>query len=279
MKRIGKDVDARDRWKDQNASYANTIESPYHVHRAAVIKKLIAELPMSSALCIDVGCGEGIFLELLASRGASVIGFDPNARLVDLARSRLSKRGLEAEVRVGGLEVLERMEASAGDHLMAFNVIAYFTEEEEKRFYQEAWRVLKDGGNLVVTHSNELFDLFTLNAFTVEFFVKSFCGEACREQIASLVTHPNQPDRLSYNVRENPLTYRAKLGGHGFEEVQQEFINLHRVPPLLMDPEVFVDIDKKEYPDTLGWEAKERWKLMFLCSMFGSRSVKRNGGR
>jgi hypothetical protein len=42
-----------------------------------------------------------------------------------------------------------------------------------------------------------------------------------------------------------------------------------------MDPEVLTDINRRAYANTLGWDEKDRWKLLFMCSMFGSRSVKR----
>ena len=52
-------------------------------------------------------------------------------------------------------------------------------------------------------------------------------------------------------------------------------MNLHPLPPLLMDQSVFLDIDSRDYPDTLDWPAIDRWKLLFQCSMFGSRSTRR----
>ena len=70
----------------------------------------------------------------------------------------------------------------------------------------------------------------------------------------------------SYNVRENPLTYKFKLAKYGFLEKRQEFINLHPVPPSI--------IGDKIYYDTLNWNEDERWKLMFICSTFGSLSTR-----
>ena len=95
-------------------------------------------------------------------------------------------------------------------------------------------------------------------------------GQSLKSQIEGLeeISEDTPDEPVSYNVRENPLTYRFKLAEYGFEEVQQEFINRHNVPPPLMPA-------ARDYPDTLEVPESERWKLMFVCSSFGSRSVRR----
>lgn len=133
-------------------------------------------------------------------------------------------------------------------------------------------RVLRPGGVFVITHSNDLFDVFTLNRYTVDFHARCFGSDP--DDIASLLTHPDKPDRTTFNVRANPLVFRHELARYDLTEERQEFIHYHPQPPLLdeRDPD---DIDVFAYPDTLGWPAEERWRLMFQCSMFGSRSVRR----
>lgn len=117
-------------------------------------------------------------------------------------------------------------------------------------------------------HSNELFDLFTLNAYTVEFHRRHFGADP-----SPLLTAPGKPERIRFNIRENPLVYRLKLASLGFGEVRQEFAHPHAMPPLLSlgDPDA---INRKHYPDTLNQPEGERWKLLFTCSMFGSRAVR-----
>jgi len=272
---VGKEVSASDYWAKRSAIYKSNIDGAYHRHRLAMVRRLLNDVNVASSTCIDVGCGDGIFLEYLARRGADVIGFDTSKEMVGSARKRLSQARLKGRLFTGGLKTLNKIETRSTDLLLAINVIAYLTVEEESFYYREARRVLKEGGTMVVTHSNELFDMYTLNAFTVEFFAKYFCSAASSSRVSSLLTYPNEPERTSFNVRENPLTYRHKLSDYGFDELQQEFANFHPLPPLLMDPKGFVDIDAREYIDTSILDPKERWKLMFMCSMFGSRSITR----
>src|SRR5687767_2956556 len=51
---------------------------------------------------LDIGCGVGAFLRLVAERGAQPFGLDASEALVDLARKRLP----HADLRVGDMEAL-----------------------------------------------------------------------------------------------------------------------------------------------------------------------------
>jgi len=272
IRKVGKDVRAEDYWLERSSSYAKRIEGQYHRHRLAMVEALIGDCDLKSRICVDLGCGEGIFSEYLLSRGARVIAFDPAEEMVRSAAERLHKTDRDSRVFKAGVEGLRSIAPESVDFVFALNVIAYLSDDEEGLFYKESARVLRRGATMVVTHSNELFDMYTLNRFTVEFFQRHFCGADGGSGVGSLLTQPDKPDRVSFNIRENPLTYRYKLGNYGFDEVQQEFANLHEVPPALM---VLADIDKRVYANTLAWDEKKRWKLLFMCSMFGSRSLKR----
>lgn len=258
MRRIGKDISSTDYWQAQSADYAEALDTRYHRHRLNVIGSLIEPVPPGGTV-LDFGCGDGVML--LGFEGTRRIGIDPSCELLD--RARQSVPG--ATFVEGGVERLAETETGSVDLLLCLNVAAYFTDEEDARFYSEVSRTLKPGGALVITHSNELFDLFTLNAFTVDFFRRNFGTDP-----TPLLTHSDQPDRLSYNIRENPLCYRHKLSRYGLREDRQAFSNQHARPPLL---EPF-DTMSKEYPDTLSVAQEQCWKLMFTCSTFGSRAVK-----
>lgn len=275
IRKVGKDVTAEDYWRERGASYASRIEGLYHRHRLAMVEALIRDCDLKSRICVDVGCGEGIFSEYLLGRGQRVIAFDPAEEMARSATERLHKIDRDARVFKAGAEGLRSIATESVDFVFALNVIAYLRDDEEGLFYTESARALGRGGTMVVTHSNELFDMYTLNRFTVEFFQRHFCGADRGSGVGSLLTQPDKPERVSFNIRENPLTYRHKLGDYGFDEVQEEFANLHEVPPALIDPEILADIDKGVYANTLGWDEKDRWKLLFMCSMFGSRSLKR----
>lgn len=273
LPRVGRDVDATTYWRNRARDYEDEFGGSYHAHRLDVVSHVLDRVDVAARLCVDLGCGEGVHVEELARRGADVVGFDPAEELVASAAARMQRAALPARIERGGVEALEQFAGGTVDLLLAINVLHYFEDREEERFYREAGRVLMPGGSLVVVHSNELFDLFTLNRYTVEFHARHFGVEP--HAVATLLTRPNEPDRTTFNVRENPLTYAHKLARLGFDEVDQEFANFHPAQPLLMDPRDHADVNRRSYPRTLGWGDEDRWKLFFTCSMFVSRSTRR----
>ena len=130
-------------------------------------------------------------------------------------------------------DALRAVPSASLDAVLSFNVLAYLTQDEEKTFYEQSARALKVGGYLLVTHSNELFDMFSLNRYTLEFFQRHLASEPCYHSLLKeLLSKADFPrEAMSYNVRENPLSYRYKLARYGFDETRQEFINLHAAPP------------------------------------------------
>lgn len=267
-------MDWKDYWRDRSADYIEGLEGPYHTNRLAMVKALLTDTPLRNTTCLDFGSGDGAFTEYLLSEGARVEGIDVDTTMVQAAEARLRSRWPEVRLRLGGVEALGELPAESVDHLVALNVLAYLTRDEEKAFYQEVGRILRKAGSLTVTHSNELFDMFTFNRYTVEFFRRHFSFSSQQCDVSSLLTYPDRPDRRRFSVRENPLAYRHKLRGFGFLEIRQEFAILHTAPPLLTPDIDFDDINSRTYPPTIEWPEGEKWKLMFACSVFGSHSIR-----
>ena len=185
---------------------------PYHEHRIAVTKALLPDL--TGKRVVDFGCGEGVMIREAKAMGArNIIGIDLDEFMLGQAKSS----GADRLVR-GSVPELAKVDGA--DCLLAANVAHYFTDSEDQAFYQEARRLLPAGGALVVTHSNELFDLFTLNAFTAAFHERHFASD-----VRSLLTNPDAPSRLTFNIRENPLSYPDRMAALGFRIERMEFIN------------------------------------------------------
>jgi 2-polyprenyl-3-methyl-5-hydroxy-6-metoxy-1,4-benzoquinol methylase len=257
MKRVGAEIRASDRWQAVGKTYAETIEGAYHQHRLAVIDALLP--PFTGKRVIDFGCGEGVLIRKAIAKGASnVVGIDIDRTLLDLAADSGA-----SDLILGSVDQLA--DVGAADILIAANVAAYFTRDEDEAFYVHAKRILAGGGHLVITHSNELFDAFTFNAYTVGFYQRNFGCDP-----TSLLVHPDKPARNTFNVRENPLAYPTKLASAGFSVFRMEYMNYHAQPPLLGkdDP----DDMQRVRQDTLLIPPEDRWKLNFQCSMFGVRA-------
>jgi SAM-dependent methyltransferase len=92
---------------------------------------------------LDIGCGAGAFLRLVADRGARVFGLDASEALIELARARLP----EADLSVGEMEALPY-----GDD--TFDLVTGFTSfffaNDMVAALREAGRVAKPGAPVVI---------------------------------------------------------------------------------------------------------------------------------
>jgi SAM-dependent methyltransferase len=219
---------------------------------------------------VDFGCGDGLYLERCEASGGTSIGIDIDPEMVNATRQRVASYRGQHQVMEGGVDRLVEIESDSCDMLLALNVLAYLDDTQCNTFYHQAARILKRGGSLVVTHSNELFDMFTFNKYTAAFFKRNFNVTG----LESLLVNWDKPDRLPLPTRENPLSYAFKLQRYGLLEEQQEFSIPHALPPLLDDKFDPDDLASRKVAVTQGIRPEDRWKLAFTCSIFGSRSVR-----
>jgi SAM-dependent methyltransferase len=92
---------------------------------------------------LDVGCGAGVFLSLVADRGARPVGLDASEALLTLARQRLP----DADLRLGDMEAMP-FEADGFDLVTGFN--SFFFANDIVAALREAGRVAKPGAPVVI---------------------------------------------------------------------------------------------------------------------------------
>jgi SAM-dependent methyltransferase len=92
---------------------------------------------------LDVGCGSGVFLRLVADRGGEPFGLDASEALVAIARERVP----EADVRVGEMELLP-YDDDHFDLVTGFN--AFFFAADLVRALSEAGRVARPVAPVVI---------------------------------------------------------------------------------------------------------------------------------
>jgi SAM-dependent methyltransferase len=92
---------------------------------------------------LDIGCGVGVFLRLVADRGAAAFGIDASEALVGLARRRVP----EADIQVGEMESLPH-EDDRFDLVTGFN--SFFFANDMVAALREAGRVAKPGAPVVI---------------------------------------------------------------------------------------------------------------------------------
>lgn len=61
----------------------------YWNHNTAYHREVLAAVPHRDSRVLDVGCGDGLLLQKLATKAAAVTGIDPDASAVSRARARI----------------------------------------------------------------------------------------------------------------------------------------------------------------------------------------------
>ena len=235
-----------------------------------MIDRLIVEQDLKGDV-LDFGSGDGIYSQKVLDCGGTVMAIDIDESMIAHSRSKLGQFEHFSSF-VGGVETIKNIPDKSIDTVLSLNVIAYLHNGQDLCFYKEASRILKKNGVLILTHSNELFDMFTFNKYTVDFFKENFSiKEEC--DIKDLLVNSKLPDRTPQTVRANPLSFGIQMESYHFKETKQEFSIPHKLPPLLLneDPD---DLPNRKMIDLENLNKEDSWKKMFMCSIFGSRLVK-----
>lgn len=145
--------DLADSWWDASGPFQDLI----HLipARFKFFDQMLAD--WSKKKVLDLGCGGGFMAELLAKRGAQVVGVDPSEPLLGVARSHASEQGLCIDYRVGTGEALP-IENESVDVVVCVDVLEHVTDVDQ--VLKEVRRVLKPGGLFFYDTINRTFFSF-----------------------------------------------------------------------------------------------------------------------
>jgi len=116
---------------------------------------------------LDLGCGDGLLISMLAARGARVVGMDVDDRMLQAARGRTTRGGVRAHFVQGRIERLPFPDASF-DVVIAVTVFCLLPDRAAA--IREAVRVLRPGGRLV------LGELGRWNLWAARRRLRGWCG-------------------------------------------------------------------------------------------------------
>jgi SAM-dependent methyltransferase len=234
---------------------------------------------------IDVGCGGGWTVLDALKLGIDARGIEPVGELQKFGTNLLQQHGHDSNrIKQDDLASLASLPSQSQDCVALLSVLPHVPRERWAEVHSHIARVLKPGGRFIAAYRNELFDLFTFNSFTVEFYDKSLWGtEACQplrqndrlEKLKGLITHPDVPgpyftaaqdkafgqlDRM----KSNPLTMPAYLGEFGLNVDRTRYYHFHCVPPILAN-------DVSDYRDinhALELSLSDDWRGNFMAAIF-----------
>jgi len=107
-------------------------------------RELGGELPFKGLRLLDIGCGGGLLCEPMARLGAEVVGVDPAARNIPVAKLHAEQSGLEIDYRVDTAEAL----AAAGERFDVVLNMEVVEHVPDPASYLAACRALTKPGGL-----------------------------------------------------------------------------------------------------------------------------------
>ncbi len=261
------------------------------VLRLNLVRKLVARYGCDNML--DAGCADGPVMMEMLRQGKTIQGFDFSPTLVAKGKARLREGGFPEQLcEVGDLTAIHLPDASF-DTVLCLGVLPHV--ERLDVALSELVRVARPGATLILSFRNDLFDLFTFNRLTVEFFADHFLSaipstgeerERARTLLDGLITNPSLPapnytdgGAASFGsvtrINHNPLTIGEQLKRFGLKHGLNCYYKFHPVPPLLEKHfDNFRDLGA-QMDETMSFS----WQGMFMCSTFVSVFTKeRNEG-
>ncbi|MGG0942431.1 methyltransferase domain-containing protein [Bacillus subtilis] len=94
---------------------------------------------------IDLGCGPGLYSQMLAMKGYNVVGVDFNKKSIEYAISEAKKRDLSIDYRNEDITNIE-IENEFDLALLIYQIYCVFSSENRKKILSNVHRGLKSGG-------------------------------------------------------------------------------------------------------------------------------------
>jgi len=195
----------------ERSSAEDASENPIYQRHMAAYK---AAVPWMKGSVLEVGCGEGYGMKLLAKHCQQYLGIDkfpvPNLQVPPNART------LQMTVPpLGGIN------SNQFDAVVTFQVIEHI--EDDLEFLKEIHRVLQPGGVLILTTPNRLMSL-TRNPW----HVREYEPEAMRQILESVF---DQVDLRGVFGNEKVMDYYQKNKESVRKFTRWDFLNLqYRLP-------------------------------------------------
>jgi 2-polyprenyl-6-hydroxyphenyl methylase / 3-demethylubiquinone-9 3-methyltransferase len=128
-----------------------------------------APLPFAGLDLLDIGCGAGLFAEPLARLGATVLGVDPAAESIEVARRHAEETGARVSYRAATVEEIGA-ESARFDVVSAMEVVEHVPHPA--RFVAGAASLLKPGGVLLASTLNRTLKSFALAIVGAEYVLR-----------------------------------------------------------------------------------------------------------
>ena len=153
------------KWLD--FSYGRTSKVNVSRQRIQTVLDLASSMPNRSGF-LDLGCGGGQLCIALAKYGfENIYGVDFSAEMIENCVQISGEQGVDIEFICGSIFDDALWSRSYGA-IAALGLIEYLSFEEMCLLFEKAAKTLCTGGNLYVGSRNRLFNIFSMNEYTLQ---------------------------------------------------------------------------------------------------------------
>lgn len=229
---------------------------------------------------LDIGCGTCMPMISFLKEGYQVKGFDFSEEMVKNGKKEVENAGFNPDlVFHADLEQNKDLPEGKFDAVTALGVFPHLLDEGKALSYMH--KRLKDNGRVFIEFRNDLFAAYTLNKYSLDFFLNRVIDLSSLPNNASKeITHFYQ-ERLKVDVLpqkdgdeilyteifaklHNPLSIEEEIfKPNGFSVIDIHFYHYHSLPPIF----------EKKYPDvfretSLKMEKPNDWRGYLMASAF-----------
>jgi 2-polyprenyl-3-methyl-5-hydroxy-6-metoxy-1,4-benzoquinol methylase len=211
----------------------------------------VIEKYLKTGMVLDVGCGSGDLVCEIAKRGIDAVGVDYAQEMIDLSKIKARDNQLTNAY----FECCSIFDYNFSDRpydiISANGFIEYISQDELQRFFNLVADALAPQGSFVVGSRNRLFNLCSMNNFTLEELAGSdhvpllkeavalasgtemnrFAEMPCADLQKPDTRHEKTGVEVATRFQYTPLQLIHMLGERGFRPVEIYPIHVHGVSP------------------------------------------------
>ncbi|MCS6763604.1 MAG: methyltransferase domain-containing protein [Candidatus Protistobacter heckmanni] len=271
-------------YSDNSSKYHSCYDGegdyPANAFRLEIARHLIKQISPRPLRVLDVGCGDARVLAELVKDGFDCVGFDNNELMLELGAKVLEEYDIDAG-RIQNASIYEiPFPDSSFDVVLCLGVVSNLPNHDD--IFSEFKRVLKPGGRVIASFTNQLFDIFTFNQYTID-----LCVDLMKESNvpAEIVGDISQKLGGLVKLNEVPTPFKAmfdtdinksgveiekysqlnieeKLRGRGFKLEEIRHYHYHPIQPRFERQYLDLFMNHAQSLETVNYD----WKGALLCS-------------